>query len=207
MKRIPILLSFLLFLISGCAQKQQTEAQIDYDQAKKMVVDILKTDSGKKAIQDVLKDEQVKQALILDEATVKQTIENTMLSEKGQSFWEKQFSDPKFAATFAKSMEKEQAKLMKTLMKDPEYQGDIISIMKNPELQKEMGDIMKSKEYRQYIQQVLNDAAQSPLFQAKMIDVISKAIEKAEKSAQGRGESSEGSQAGGESSQSQDLQK
>ncbi|MBO9131131.1 spore germination lipoprotein GerD [Bacillus sp. 165] len=184
MKRIPILLSILLFLLSGCAQKEQTEAQIDYDQAKKMVVDILQTDEGKKAIQAVLQDEQVKQALILDEATVKQTIESTMLSEKGQEFWEQQFSDPKFAATFAKSMEKPQTNLMKTLMKDPDFQSGVISIMKNPEIQKQMQDVMQSKDYRQYLQQVLNDTVQSPLFQVKMIDVISKAIEKAEKKAQ-----------------------
>jgi spore germination protein D len=41
---------------------------------------------------------------------------------------------------------------------------------------------MKSKEYRQYLQQVLTESAESPLFQTKIIDIISKGIEKAEKS-------------------------
>lgn len=40
---------------------------------------------------------------------------------------------------------------------------------------------MKSKEYRQYLQQVLTETAESPLFQAKMIDIISKGVQKAEK--------------------------
>ncbi|MDG4657902.1 spore germination lipoprotein GerD [Ectobacillus antri] len=188
MKRIPLLLCFLL-LTTACAQPKQAESQPDYDQTKKMVVDILKTDSGKKAIEQVLADEKIKQTMVLDEAVVKKTIEDVMMSEKGQQFWEKAFTDPQFVAAFAKSMEKEQAKLMKTLLKDPEYQAGVIDIMKNPEIEKQMMEVMKSKEYRKHVQQVITETTESPLFQAKMIDVISKAIKKAEKS----GEESTGS--------------
>jgi spore germination protein D len=181
MKRIPWLLLCIL-LTTACAQEKAAKSELNYDQTKKMVIDILKTDEGKKAMQQVLADEKMKQALILDEAVVKQTVENVMMSEKGQQFWGRIFSDPKFAASFAKSMEKEQNKLMKTLLKDPEYQTGVIDIMKNPEIEKQMMEVMKSKDYRKYLQQVLTETAESPLFQAKMIDVISKAIEKAEKS-------------------------
>ena len=45
---------------------------------------------------------------------------------------------------------------------------------------------MKSKEYRQYLQQVLTETAESPLFQAKMIDIISKGVQKAEKGGSGK---------------------
>ncbi|MFD0769128.1 spore germination lipoprotein GerD [Bacillus sp. CGMCC 1.60114] len=184
MKRnLLILVSFILFIgIVACAQEKEAKSNLDYDQTKKMIIDILKTDQGKKAIQDVLTDEKMKQALILDETVVKKTIEDTMLSEKGQQFWEKVFKDPEFAAKFAKSMEKEQTSLMKTLLKDPEYQAGVIEIMKNPEVGKIMMQTMKSKEYRQYLQQVLTETAESPLFQAKMIDIISKGVEKAQKS-------------------------
>ena len=47
---------------------------------------------------------------------------------------------------------------------------------------------MKSKEYRQYLQQVLTETAESPLFQAKMIDIISKGVQKAEKGGSGKKE-------------------
>ena len=40
---------------------------------------------------------------------------------------------------------------------------------------------MKSKEYRQYLQQVLTETAESPLFQAKMVDIISKGVQKPKK--------------------------
>ncbi|HDX9589508.1 TPA: spore gernimation protein GerD [Bacillus pseudomycoides] len=184
MKRILLIsVSFILFIgIVACAQEKEAKSQLDYDQTKKMIIDILKTDQGKKAIQDVLTDEKMKQALILDESVVKKTIEDTMISEKGQQFWEKVFKDPEFATKFAKSIEKEQTNLMKTLLKDPEYQAGVIEIMKNPEVGKIMMQTMKSKEYRQYLQQVLTETAESPLFQAKMIDIISKGVEKAQKS-------------------------
>ena len=37
----------------------------DYEETKKMVVDILKTDDGKKAIQQVMSDEKMKSELIM----------------------------------------------------------------------------------------------------------------------------------------------
>lgn len=184
MKRIPfILLSFLLFLtVAACAQENDSaQAELDYDQTKKMIIDILKTDQGKNAIQDVLMDEKMKQALILDETVVKQTIQDTMTSEEGQKFWENLFKDPQFSAAFAKSVQKEQGELMKVLLKDPQYQAGVIEILKNPEVEKQMLDVMKSKEYRLHLQQMLNETAENPLFQTKMIDVISEAIEKANK--------------------------
>ncbi|MDZ5608270.1 spore germination lipoprotein GerD [Bacillus pseudomycoides] len=204
MKRmLLILVSSILFItLVACAQGEEEKSELDYDQTKKMIVDILKTDQGKKAIQDVLTDEKMKQALILDETVVKKTIEDAMVSEKGQQFWEKLFKDPEFSAKFAKSMGKEQTTLMKTLLKDPEYQAGVIEIMKNPEVQKIIQQTMKSKEYRQYLQQVLTESAESPLFQVKMIDIISKAIEKAEKG--GGAEKKEGGGEGGAQDEKQE---
>lgn len=49
MKRTFLLLVFSYVLtLAGCAQQEKIPAQPDYDQTKKMVVDILKTDEGKK---------------------------------------------------------------------------------------------------------------------------------------------------------------
>ena len=45
-----MILTFLIVsvLISGCAPKDESSGQMDYEETKKMVVDILKTDDGKK---------------------------------------------------------------------------------------------------------------------------------------------------------------
>ena len=89
-KALVFLITFLsLLIITGCAPQQDTSKEIDYDQTKKMVVDILKTDEGKKAIQDVMSDEQLRQELIMDQSVVTETIQSTLTSEKGAEFWKK----------------------------------------------------------------------------------------------------------------------
>ncbi|WP_141434151.1 spore germination lipoprotein GerD [Bacillus sp. 03113] len=166
---------FVLCLLASCAPQEEGKSQIDYDQTKKMVVDILKTDDGKKAIKEVMSDEKLKQQLIMDQAIVSETIEKTLTSEKGTDFWKKSFEDPKFAASMAKSMEKENEQLLKNLMKDPEYQGMLIDVFKNPELEKEVTTILKSKEYREHLKKVVSETFESPLFKAKIQDILLKA--------------------------------
>ncbi len=75
MNRTFLLLTFSFVLaLTGCAQQEKTPAQPDYDQTKKMVVDILKTDEGKKAIEEVMGDEKVKQQLVMDQQIVKKRL-------------------------------------------------------------------------------------------------------------------------------------
>ncbi|MCX8047528.1 MAG: spore germination lipoprotein GerD [Anoxybacillus gonensis] len=178
MNRTFLLLAFSCVLaLAGCAQQEKTPAQPDYDQTKKMVVDILKTDEGKKAIQEVMSDEKVKQQLVMDQEVVKKTIEETLTSDKGKAFWKKAFEDPKFAQNFAKSMQEEHEKLLKTLMKDPEYQAMIVDIMQNPEMKKLIQTEMKNKDFRAHLQKVITETFSSPLFKAKIEDILMKAAE------------------------------
>ncbi|MGA9227128.1 MAG: spore germination lipoprotein GerD [Mesobacillus sp.] len=166
-----------LILAAGCAQTESGGGQVDYEETKKMVVDILKTDDGKKAIQEVMGDDGMKQKLIMDQPVVTDTIEKTLTSEKGMDFWKKSFEDPKFAESVAKSMKKENEKLLKDLMKDPEYKGMMIEVMKDPELEKELTTLLKSKEYREHLQKVMSETFESPLFKAKLQALIVKAAE------------------------------
>jgi spore germination protein D len=46
MKKKWLLLIFGLLLLAGCAPQDQGVRDMDYEQTKKMVVDILKTDDG-----------------------------------------------------------------------------------------------------------------------------------------------------------------
>ena len=178
MKRTFLLLVFSYVLtLAGCAQQEKTVVQPDYDQTKKMVVDILKTDEGKKAIQEVMGDEKVKQQLVIDQQIVKKTIEETLTSDKGKTFWKKAFEDPKFAQNFAKSMQEEHEKLLKALMKDPEYQAMIVDIMQNPEIKKLIQTEMKNKDFRAHLQKVITETFSSPLFKAKIEDLLMKAAE------------------------------
>jgi len=173
-----LLLPFcLVFIISGCAESQAQGGQLDYEETKKMVVDILKTDDGKNAIKEVMSDDKLKQQLIMDQTVVKEVIEQTLTSDKGMEFWKKAYEDPKFAEGIAKSMKTENEVLLKNLMNDPDYRGKLVEIMKDPELQKEVQDILKSNEYREHLQKIVSETFESPLFKAKIQDLLIKAAD------------------------------
>jgi spore germination protein D len=200
MKRYSFLFLLTVLLLAACGGGGDTgSGKMDYEETKKMVVDILKTDDGKKAIQEVMKDEKMKSELIMDQGVVKDTISKTLTSKKGTEFWKKSFEDPKFAESMAKSMKDGNEKLLKDLMKDPEYQGMMMDLMKDPEFQKELTEALKSKEYREHLQKVVLETFESPLFKAKIQDILLKAAEEAGggKQEEGGGEGGSGETGGG----------
>jgi spore germination protein D len=194
-----LLLAFMTVALSGCTGTEESGGEVDYEQTKKMVVDILKTDDGKKAIQEVMSDEKMQEKLVMDQKVVTDTIVKTLTSEKGAEFWKKNFEDPKFAESIAKSMKKENETLLKNLMKDPEYRGMMIEVLKDPELEKELTTVLKSKEYREHVQKVVTETFESPLFKVKMQAILLKAAEEIKGSEEKSGEESGGgSESGGE---------
>ncbi len=197
MKKLSYLSFMLILILSACGGGGDTgSGQIDYEETKKMVVDILKTDDGKKALQEVVTDDEMKQEIIMDQEIVKSTITQTLTSEKGTEFWKKSFEDPKFAEQMAKSMKKENEALLKDLMKDPEYQGMMMDILKDPEIQKQVSETLKSKEYREHLQKVVLETFESPLFKAKIQDLLIQAATEMQ-GQQGGGEQGGGSEGGG----------
>lgn len=201
-KNMLLLLPIMLFLASCSANDTSSGGQIDYDQTKKMVVDILKTDDGKKAIQQVMDDDKMKEKLVMDQQVVATTIEQTLTSDKATEFWKKTFSDAKFAKGVAKNMRSENEKLLKDLMNDPEYRGMMIEVFKEPEIQKEMADALKSKEYREHLQKVISETLDSPLFRAKMEELLLKAAEETKSKSGGKDEGSDQSGGGSKSGSS-----
>jgi spore germination protein D len=178
-----------LLVLAGCAQ---TEAQqnADYEGTKKMVIDLLKTDEGKKAFHELIAEEDMREDLVMDSDFVKKTIQDTLTSEEGKTFWQEVMKDPEFAKTFAESMQSENEKILKSLMKDPEYQQMMMDILKDPQMGEQALELMKSKEYREQIMGIMNEALESPYFASKMTDLMSKAMEKQTK---GQDQNKEGS--------------
>lgn len=172
-----LILLLLLISLSGCAESEAARGAPDYDETKKMVVDILKTDEGKKALQEIMADQEMQQKLVLDQAIVTTTIENTLTSEKGKEFWKKSFEDPKFAESFAESMKNAHEALLKNLMNDPEYREKMIEIMKDPQLSSEFTNLLKSKEYREHLKEVITETFENPIYQAKLQELMIKATE------------------------------
>jgi len=177
LKHLLLLLPAALIL-GSCSAPDANDlsgGQLDYDQTKKMVVDILKTDDGKKAIQEVMTSDGMKEKLVMDQQVVADTIQQTLTSDQAADFWKKTFSDTKFAQSVAKSMKSENQQLLKDLMNDPQYRAMMVEVFKEPEIQKEMTDALKSKEYREHLQQVITETVDSPLFRAKLEEILMKA--------------------------------
>lgn len=175
---LVVVLLLSISLLSGCSDGEASQ-QMDYDQTKKMVVDILKTDDGKKAIREVIGDEEIKEKLVMDEKTVNQTIEKTLVSEKAASFWQEKFKDPAFAETMAKSMKTENEKLLKNLMKDPEYRKMMVELLQDPALETEVKNILKSTEYREHLEQIMQETMETPDFKKKFQELLDKAAKEA----------------------------
>ncbi|MDX8363038.1 MULTISPECIES: spore germination lipoprotein GerD [Bacillaceae] len=174
-----VLLLFIIVTIltaSGCGQQEQAQ-ELDYEQSKKMIVDILKTDEGKKAIQDIMSEDGMKQQLIMDQTIVTAAIEKSLTSKEATDFWKESLSDPEFAESFAKGLQEEQEKLIKELMKDPEYQGMMLELFQNPEMEQQTLTVLKGKEYRTHLQKVITETIESPLFKVKIQEILLKGAE------------------------------
>ena len=167
-------------VISGCTN-ESTKHDIDYEQTKKMVVDILQTDEGKKALREIMTDEKMKQHLIMESDAIKKAITEMLSSDQGSDMWKKLFEDPEFAKTFSESLAEEQKKLFKALMNDADFQKKMIELLQNPEITQQNLSLMKSQQFREHLEETIQQTLESPLFQAKMQDVLLKAASKKEK--------------------------
>jgi spore germination protein D len=174
-KLVALILCCLLLTITGCAANE-AQGQGNYEETKKMLVDILKSDKGKDAIKEILADEKLKQEIIMEQEVVKTAIEETLLSKKAEDFWKEALKDPKFAEALAKGIKKEQEKLIKDLMKDPEYQKMLIDVFANPEMEKQMITALKSQEIRKQMSKVMMETFESPLVKGQVADMLNKVI-------------------------------
>lgn len=176
MKRTFSLLFLCCILCTGCSEDEgsNSASEMSYNETKKMVLDILKTDEGKKAIAETMSDEKMQQMLVLDQNVVTTTIEKTMTSNEGEKFWEDSFQDPEFVANYAKGMEKEHMQLLKEMIKDPTYQQGLIEILQSPELQEEYLHLLTSPTSKKYLQSVIAESMETPTFESKMLDYVKK---------------------------------
>jgi spore germination protein D len=185
-----------LLLLSACGGEAAPK-ETDYDATKKMVVDILQTEDGKKALGEILADEKMQQKLVIDSATVKQAIDETLTSDKGAEMWKKLFEDPKFVESYYKSIEEDQKKLMKDLMKDSEYQKQMMDLLQNPEMTEQQIQTLKSQQFRAHLEETIQQTLESPIFQAKIQEILLKAAEEQSKGGGQSGGGESGGQGGG----------
>ncbi|MCQ2010512.1 MAG: spore germination lipoprotein GerD [Sporolactobacillus sp.] len=170
-----IMCTAMLVSLAGCGNGQKPPT---YQENKKMVLDLLKTDDGKDTIRDLLKDSEMRQAIVLDDPIVRKTVVQTLTTEQGQKLWRQLFNDPDFSEQLAKTMESENEKLLKQMMKDPGYQGMMMDILKTPEMQQQYLSLLKTKPFRGQIEQTIGELMATPLYKKRLADAIIAALKK-----------------------------
>lgn len=145
------------------------------------MTDSLQTEDGKKALRQILAETEFRELLVLEQPEVKKTIEETLLSEKGDEFWKKAFEDPKFTESIAKSMKEQQQDVMKDLMGDASFLKEMEDFFGQPDMQKQLETIMQSATMKEQYEKVVEETINSPLLQTKW----EKLIQEAGKSAEG----------------------
>lgn len=181
--KFPILLSIILLfsiIIMGCnAFKQNEASNTEYKELKQMVIDILQTEDGKKAIKETIEDPKLKKDMVLDNKEVEEIIQKELLSPENKEKIKSMYEDPKFAAELAKALKSENEKLLKALMKDPEYRKALLEVMNEKEFKEMIFEIMKSNEYRAQMMTVIKESFESPLFKADLMKLMEAANKEA----------------------------
>ncbi|GAB2567610.1 spore germination lipoprotein GerD [Gracilibacillus alcaliphilus] len=163
-----------LCLLTGCNNTQsEAKENTDYENTKKMVADILKTDDGKRAITEVLASDDMQQTYVIDTGVVKQAVTESLSSDQGKEFWTKMFQDPTFVEPFATTLQDQQTEVSKKLMSDPEYQKKMMEILSDPEMEKQTLTLLTSQQFREHLGTVIEETINSPMFQAKIAEMLS----------------------------------
>lgn len=191
-----IYISIFLSILVACGGDNTAGKDMDYEATKKMVVDILKTEEGKKALNELMTEDKMKEKLVIDSDVVKKSINGALASEKGKKAWEKLFEDPKFVKNYAESMEDSLNKLMKDLMKDAAFQKQMIELLQNPEMEAQMLKVMKSQKFGEHMEKSIQETFESPIFQAKLQEILLKAATEQGKTG-GKEKEGSGSDGGG----------
>lgn len=178
MKRAILLGLFTIFILTGCLNETSSKKELDYDQTKKMVVDILQTDEGKKVLQEIITDDKMKQHLIMDSDVVEQSIKDTFESKESANMWKELFEDPAFVESYQKSMNDEQKKLFKSLMHDATFQNQMLDLLQNPEITNQMLIVLKGQQFREHLEKTIQETIETPLFQSKIQHLLLEAAEK-----------------------------
>ncbi|MEF3303329.1 spore germination lipoprotein GerD [Paenibacillus sp. GYB003] len=222
---ISALLLLPLLISCGGGGSPEGGNAAGYKDTKSMVLDILKSDDGKKAIKEASKqgDEsatgllQAKSAQsggaaggkiqMLSEQDAQQLqvmVKDVLTGDGSDKMLKAMMTDPKFAGDFAKALQKENKQLQKDLMKDPEYQKQMLELMKNPDFEKMMMDTMKGTQYRQQIMTVMQEALQSPLYRLELMQLLKKVMEEeAQPKGQGQGGGKQQGKQGGKGGEDQ----
>ncbi len=202
-QKLIIIFSIMAIFITGCGSEPAANQQNSYKDMKSMVIDILKTEDAQKALME--SSEQMsgysahpsKLLSIQDQEEVRLAVKDVISSPEYDKVIKKLMTDTRFAGEFAKAINKENKDIHKELMKDPQYQAELIKTFKTPEMDRIILEVLKSAQYRKELMSLFQDALQNPLFRLELLDIMKTAVkeelqvkpdEKVKKQGEGEGE-------------------
>jgi spore germination protein D len=203
-KSVLSTLALGVFVVVGCgagsggagADASAATGQQDYGATKQMVLDILHSQEGKTALSDIMKDPTFKQQIIVSDADITKAVTASVESKKTQSFLSEQAKDPKFAAALSKALQPELIQTSKQLMKDPEYQKDVMVLLKSPDFTQHLQTLLESPNGRQIMMKVMTEAIDNPGFRIKFEESLKQAVSDEMKSTGGGKQQSGGGKGG-----------
>jgi len=178
---------FAIVGIGGCASNGQTsnsDRGAEYSSIKEMVRDILQTEEGKGALREALNDPEIKKSLYISDTEIKTSIGEKLLSPEGTQFLRDTFNDPTFIAEYAKVTAQEHAKLLKDLMKDPDYQKLVLATLKSPDFSQQIIHTLQSSDFRSVVKETAQEVLEGPLFQENIAKMVKSQVEQQAKSQQ-----------------------
>src|SRR5699024_6413479 len=117
---------------------------------------------------DIISDDKLKQHLIIESDVVKETISETLISHDGKEMWKELFADPKFIDSFYTSIADEQEKMFKHLMKDDDFQKQMLELLQNPEMNEQTIKLLKSQQFREHLETTIVETIDNPIYRAKL---------------------------------------
>jgi len=207
-----------LLLASACTAPAQSSGESsgsNYKDTKTMVLDILKSDEAMKQLQQSSGKSSSFRLLASEQGgQIQETVKNVLTGSDGVKLIEETFTDPAFAADFAKALQQHNKQIQKDLLKDPQYQKQVIQMMNDPEYTKIVENVLKGQSFRMTMMTVMKESLSSPMFRAELVKMMGEAIEqetkpknvdklKAEEQKQPSGDQKGGGKGGDEDQQGQ----
>lgn len=202
----------LSLVLVSCGQETGGSGnQMSYKEVKSMVIDILGSEDAQKAITKAQTQTAEGEGMLLaknmtaqDFEQVRLAVKDVLTSPEYNIVIEKIMKNPRFAGEFAKAVSKDNKQIHKDLMKDPDYQKDLIEMMKQPEAQRVLFDATRTPEYRKMLMSSVSEAMQNPIFKLEILKMLQSVVKeelmpKEQGQEQGKqGQEGQGQQDGGQ---------
>lgn len=166
------MVSFLFLTSCNSSFGADQQGGGDYTKVKEITLDVLQTEEGKKAVMSLITDPEIQQKMITTKEDLAKILSNSISNQKTKKDWQKLLAEEPVANQILKATENQQKELLKTLMKDPEYQKMMLNILKDPQFTEHLIEFMNSPTFRNEALKVIEETLKTPSFQQKIQQLI-----------------------------------